>query len=620
MEVGPDLKYVEYADFPRLPDSTRLSAALRLASRIIPRLLLGLLVTMIVGVVVFYGHARLGDNSIEAERRSAIRAGIEKFNLMHDGDTADPASLLLLEQFSGVRRLRWETEPDQHGREVQSVLDGNGRILGWLSWDSERPLTTTAQHFLPLFVLIACGLIALAFLSLWQARRIADELATIDQRMRGLACQDPLTGLPNGTRTMQILEQALATRAPDEAITCCYLDLTGFRELSDTIGLPWCNELVRVIALKLTETLSQGAVLGRIGRHRFVLILRTPSAQAGFNIAQEAEKAVSNPLWVHGQGVQIRANIGVAHAPRDGLTSDELFRHATLAMRVAKRTGPGHVVAFEPAMESDLQERRFLERELKRALDEDALDLHYQPIVSAQGARIVGVEALLRWTHPTRGKIPPMAFVPIAENCGMMARLGEFVLYRALNDAKRWPDLFIAVNLSPIQVKDRALYALVSSMLAETGIEPSRVVLEITEGVLIDDPEETRKRLEELRELGVRIALDDFGSGYSSLRYLQNLPFDKLKIDSAFVAPLGRSANSAVIIQAIVTLGRALNLSVLVEGVETEEQRVLLRLAGCDEMQGFLFAKPMPREKIDELLLAAKLESARGTVSTAQAS
>jgi EAL domain-containing protein (putative c-di-GMP-specific phosphodiesterase class I) len=289
------------------------------------------------------------------------------------------------------------------------------------------------------------------------------------------------------------------------------------------------------------------------------------------------------------------------------LNGDELMRHATLAMREAKRTNRGTIAQFQQPMETDLQERRFIERELRRALGEKALDLHYQPIVSAEGSKIVGVEALLRWNHPTRGNIPPMDFVPIAERTGIMPQLGEFVLRRALKDAKRWPDLYIAINLSPVQVKSRALVGLVSSLLAKTGVEASRVVLEITEGVLMDDPDEMKRRLEELRGLGVRIALDDFGSGYSSLSYLQRFPFDKLKIDRGFVAPLGRFENSAVIIQAIVALGRALGMSVLVEGVETEEQRVLLRLAGCDEMQGYLFARPAPRDSIDRLLLESKL-------------
>jgi predicted signal transduction protein with EAL and GGDEF domain len=337
-------------------------------------------------------------------------------------------------------------------------------------------------------------------------------------------------------------------------------------------------------------------------------------------MAQDAYNLVSRPMNVQGQIVQVRPSIGVSFAPHDGLTCDDLFRHATLAVRTAKRTGSGQIMAFTTGMETDLHERRFLERELRRALDEDALDVHYQPIVTSEGSRIVGVEALLRWSHPTRGNIPPMDFVPVAEQSGMMNRLGEYVLYRALNDCKRWPGLYIAVNLSPIQVKDRALFTLVSAMLEETGVDPSRLVLEITEGVLMDDPGESRKRLEEIRGLGVRVALDDFGSGYSSLSYLQHFPFDKIKIDSGFVTPLGRSENSGFIIQAIVALGRALNLSVLVEGVETEEQRVLLRLAGCDEMQGFLFGRPASRQAIDALLLNEKLEALRGHKGQAQVS
>jgi EAL domain-containing protein (putative c-di-GMP-specific phosphodiesterase class I) len=234
------------------------------------------------------------------------------------------------------------------------------------------------------------------------------------------------------------------------------------------------------------------------------------------------------------------------------------------------------------------------------------LELHYQPIVAAQGGRIVGVEALLRWTHATRGPIGPAVFIPVAEQMGLMDSLGAFVLRRALKEAKRWPDLYVAVNLSPLQVRDRAIVDLVRSALAESGMPPSRLMLEITEGVLIDNPEEMVKRIEDLHALGVSIALDDFGSGYSSLGYLQRFPLDKLKIDRSFVVALGESANGGVIIQAIVALGRALGLSVLVEGVETEQQRVLLRLAGCDEMQGFLFARPAPAKTIDRLLAQAK--------------
>jgi EAL domain-containing protein (putative c-di-GMP-specific phosphodiesterase class I) len=218
----------------------------------------------------------------------------------------------------------------------------------------------------------------------------------------------------------------------------------------------------------------------------------------------------------------------------------------------------------------------------------------------------MGVAALRGWPPPDRGACGPAVFVPVAEQIGLMEDLGAFVLRRALTEAKRWPELYIAVNLSPVQVKNRRIVDLVRDVLAQTGVEGSRLILEITEGVLIDNPEETAALIEKLRGLGVRIALDDFGSGYSNLGYLQRFPFDKLKIDRSFVTALGKSANGSVIIQAIVALGRALGVSVLVEGVETEEQRVLLRLAGCDEMQGFLFARPATPKAIDRLLAQHK--------------
>ena len=262
---------------------------------------------------------------------------------------------------------------------------------------------------------------------------------------------------------------------------------------------------------------------------------------------------------------------------------------------------------FDLSIDTISTDQKFIHRELPRALSANELELHYQPIVASQGGRMVGVEALLRWTHPTRGAIPPATFIPVAEQMGLMDTIGAFVLRRALQEAKRWPhDLYIAVNLSPLQVRDRTIVDIVRSALSESMVAPSRLMLEITEGVLIDDPDEMVKRIKDLHSLGVRVALDDFGSGYSNLGYLQRFPLDKLKIDKSFVAALGRSTNGGVIIQAIVALGRALGLSVLVEGVETEHQRVLLRLAGCDEMQGFLFAKPAPAHAIDRLLAQAK--------------
>jgi len=623
MALGPDEKYLADSGdlMPTIPaPSLALPGALKIASRVIPPLSIGLLILLIVGGFVFLAHARVADDRENAHHHTAVRSGIEHLRAVQETGVVDERALRQLEEFSGVKKLRWEAEPDHRGREFQSVQDAKGRIIGWISWESERSTTAAAMRFMPLWAVIAAGFLLLAALSMWYVRELARELEAANERTRWIASHDPITGLPGAGTILETLERTLARREPDEFVTLCYLDLTGVRELADAFGRPWSHELVRAAADRMRELDWPDAALGRLGRHRFILILRSRDPEAGMQMARDVEKLITKPMNVQGQIVNVRTNIGVTSAPCDGLTSDDLFRHATLAMRAARRTAGGRIVAFEPTMEADLHERRFLERELKRALDEDALEVHYQPIVSAQGSQIVGVEALLRWSHPTRGNIPPMVFVSVAEQTGIMRRLGEYVLYRALNDAKRWPHLYIAVNLSPIQLKDRALFAIVSAMLEETGIEGSRLVLEITEGMLIDHPEESRKRLEEIRELGVRVALDDFGSGYSSLSYLQRLPFDKLKIDGSFVATLGKSDNSGFIIQAIVTLGRALNLSVLVEGVETEEQRLLLRIAGCNEMQGFLFARPVPRQMIDALLLEAKLHAARAQKGKAQAS
>jgi len=615
MGLRPEEKCLEQSGYLRPAKQSPavvIPGPLRMVSRFIAPLSIGLMLVLMAGAFAFYSHARLADESLGVKQRLALRVGIEQLPVAPDRGKVDAQTLQRLEELSGINRLKWETEPELSGREMQSVQDANGRILGWLSWTPEHPFTASAIRFMPLWLAIAAGLLLLAALSTWHVRRLGHELEIAGERIRRKGLQDPITGLPKSGAILEDLEQMLANREAHEFVTFCYMDLTAFRELSDAFGRAWHNELVRVVAQKLRELDWPQLRLGRLGRHRFTLMLCSQDRDAAMRMAAEASELIKSPLNVMGQVVQIRANVGVAQAPLDGVTSEDLLRHATLAMREAKRGHSSHVVAFEAEMETDLHERRFLERELKRALDDDALDLHYQPIVSAENARVVGVEALLRWQHPTRGNIPPKVFVPVAEQMGIMNRLGEYVLYRAFNDAKRWPSLYVAVNLSPIQVKDRALFTLVSAMLEETGLDPARVVLEITEGVLLDDPEETRARLDEIRGLGVRIALDDFGAGYSSLSYLQHFPFDKLKIDSSFVSPLGKSENSGFIIQAIVALGRALNLSVLVEGVETEEQRVLLRLAGCDEMQGFLFARPAPRQTIDALLVDERLQATRG--------
>ena len=397
------------------------------------------------------------------------------------------------------------------------------------------------------------------------------------------------------------LDNALAQRRSG-FVVFALIDLDGFHEVNDTLGRAGGDAVIMNVAEHLRAGLPAGAFLGRFEEDEFAVIVSGDgSARAAAMLVDALRASLQRPVFVERMW-QITAGIGVAEAPEDGTTADEVARRAGLALRAAKREGRGRVRVFEPQVETDYAERRSLLRELQSAISLQTFDVHYQPIVAADGGAMVGVEALLRWSHPSRGPIPPAVFIPLAEQSGLMSQLGEIVLRRALADASRWPALSVAVNLSPLQIRDRWLVDLVGTVMSETGIASSRVVLEVTEGVLIDNPQEALTRLEALRALGVSLALDDFGTGFSSLNYLQKFPFDRLKIDRAFVASLGSSGSTGPIIQAIVTLGHALGMKVLAEGVETDEQRVLLRLAGCDEMQGYLFARPGPVAEIDRVL------------------
>ena len=343
------------------PSPVALPGGLKAAARLLPPLSLGLLAALIIGALVFYGHATLTDERLGVTQRHALRTGLEQFRVPETGQI-DGQTLQRLQDIAGIRRLKWEAEPDTAGREVQSVQDANGRIIGWLSWEADRPLTTAAKRFMPLWLLLAVGLLGLGAVSNWYGQRLTQELAQANERNRRLMREDILTGLPDAGAILDTLEDALAQREPGEFVTLCYLDLAGFREIADALGRPWSDELVRAAADRLRDLDWPTAILGRLGRHRFILVLRAKDRDAGMLMSQDIVKLVAKPMIVQGQLVLLRANIGLAYAPRDGLTSDELFRHATLAMRAAKRNGArGNVVAFESSMELDFNERRFLE-------------------------------------------------------------------------------------------------------------------------------------------------------------------------------------------------------------------------------------------------------------------
>ena len=565
---------------------------------------IGLLVILalaaaITCVAAGFSFAHLSDEQRAAVQRGALRAAVSEFRtLFGNGREVDPRFIRMIEQGAGLKDVRFDSEPAEPPREMQPVANAEGRLVGFLSWRPDMPMTSTMNEIAPLIAGGVFGIVFFTGLSIWQLRRSRLALARTEQKIIEASEHDPLTGLPNEAKLARALE-ALLAHSNGRSVTYALISLGGLDAIAESYGQQGVDEIVGVVATRLQQSLPEGVTCGRVGDRVFGFLWNDEHDAETF--LDEMIGLATRPHWIDTM-VKLRAHAGFARAPEHATTREELVRRAELALRAAEKNGAGVVVAFEPGLDAIASEIHFIRRELPRALAAQALDVHYQPIVAADSGRIIGVEALLRWTHKDRGAISPAQFVSVAEQMGLMVDLGAFVLRRALRDAKNWPGLYISVNLSPLQARDRGIVDVVRDALRESGIANPRLVLEITEGVLIDNPEDMLKRIAELRAIGVKIALDDFGSGYSSLGYLQRFPFDKLKLDRSFVSALGHSANAAVIIQAVVALGRALGVTVVVEGVETEEQRVLLRLAGCDEMQGFLFAKPASVETISRLL------------------
>jgi diguanylate cyclase (GGDEF)-like protein len=559
-------------------------------------------VVMILGAAAGFTVTRISENRIEGEQHKALARALDEFHARFgDIDAPDDVQLRSIVRRSGLADLRFDANPTgDAGRELQSLHDARGRIVGWFSWTGDRGLMDVVDRLWGILALVGAALALCAGFAVHEALQLSRSLERSTETVRKLTSQDPLTGLPNHRVILESLDEVLANRHCG-IVLLALIDLDGFHEVNDTLGRAGGDAVLGNIAEHLQAGLPEGAGIGHFEEDEFAVIMTSDDPRAEVTLVESLRAALMRPIFFDRMW-RVTASIGVAQASEDGTSAGELARRADLALRMAKRSGRGAVRRFETQIETDHAERRFLLHELQSAIALQTFDVEYQPVVAAEGGAIVGVEALLRWKHPTRGPIAPSVFIPLAEQSGLMSQLGEIVLRRALTDGVRWPNLSIAVNLSPMQIRDRWLVDLVGTVMAETAIASSRVVLEVTEGVLVDNPQEAQMRLEALRALGVSLALDDFGTGYSSLNYLQKFPFDRLKIDRAFVASLGASGNTAAIIQSIVTLGHALGMKVLAEGVENDAQRVLLRLAGCDEMQGYLFARPGPAAEIDRLL------------------
>ena len=436
-----------------------------------------------------------------------------------------------------------------------------------------------------------------------------------EAKIRHLAHHDGLTGLPNRFLFNDRLAQALELAGRGEtAVAILCIDLDRFKYVNDLLGHDGGDRLLVLVAERLRATVRGVDTVARLGGDEFAIVQPlAENARAAASLSQRIIENLTEPFQIDGHELEIGASIGIANYPTDGQAGALLLKNADTALYRAKQDGGSRFCFFEAGMDLKLRERRSLEQDLRHAIDRGEMELHYQPLFDCASTEIEGFEALLRWTHPVRGRVPPKDFIPLAEESGLILPIGNWVLKSACAEAASWRrPLRVAVNLSPAQFRQSDLASRVAEILARTGLPAHRLELEVTEGVLIEDTEHALETLGELKSQGIRISLDDFGTGYSSLSYLLRFPFDKLKIDRSFVEASGAEGNAGAIVGAIVALARSLRVSVTAEGVETEAQLEMLRATQCDEVQGFLLGHPVPAERLAGLMapLEARMPAA----------
>ena len=423
---------------------------------------------------------------------------------------------------------------------------------------------------------------------------------------------DALTGLPNRVLFREHLQRETRTIRRDDVLCVICLDLDRFKMVNDTLGHPIGDELLRAAAKRLLRTVGDAGIVVRLGGDEFAVIRVFPAGgEHTRKLAGDLIAVLSLPFDIEGHRISIGASIGIVETADETATPDELLKNADLALYAAKTAGRGNYRFFESDMNDRLQARRRMEDDLRVAIAGRQFELYYQPIVSAATGAVVSFEALLRWHHPDRGMVSPAEFIPLAEEAGLIPAIGLWVLNRACLDATGWPgDVKVAVNLSPLQFRYRNLVGDVEEALRQSGLRPTRLDVEITESLMLQNSDVTLSTLHRLRALGIGIAMDDFGTGYSSLSYLRQYPFDKIKIDRRFIRDVVENKDGLAIVEAVIRLGQSLRMNVVAEGVETVEQRNLLCRAGCQQLQGYLFSRPQPAGSVLPIIERMGLERA----------
>lgn len=480
--------------------------------------------------------------------------------------------------------------------------------LGDASW---RVLATPAvdgrliTHHVRSLTVLTAGIVITTLLAVYLglASRNSRQLSLANRRVLELAQTDILTGLPNRAFFLERLEEVnLLERRRSGAFSILMLDLDRFKNVNDSLGHAAGDALLRQVARRLRSTLRDTDVLARLGGDEFAIIQAGCGDQrtGSIDLASRISKLIAEPFLLPGHRVEIGTSIGIAMAPEHGSDQEQLLKKADLALYRSKSAGRNCHTLYDEGMSAKLEARITLEGDLRDAIARCQFEVHYQPFFDVQTGRRQGLEALVRWRHPTRGLIPPDQFIPLAEETGLIVPLGEWVVRRACDDATSWPaDTKVAVNLSPVQFKQAELFDVIQSALRNSGLPPERLEIEITESVLLERAAENHAFMEKLKSIGISLALDDFGTGYSSLSCLTAFPFDKIKVDKSFIGNLTKGHKSSAIISSIVTLACGLDMSVTAEGVETSEQFERLKALGVNFAQGYLLGRPVPIDQLE---------------------
>ena len=520
-------------------------------------------------------------------------------------------------RLDGAQFLR--DRPSNNSENLVPLRSSEGHLLGYIGWAPFGPGSLMVRRVAPVMGVSLLLIFSVVTLLLRRVRGSTLQLEASEAQAQHLAFHDSLTGLANRARFEDRLSHELArARATVGSLALLYLDLDGFKQVNDTLGHPAGDELIRAVGQRLVATVRGSDLVARVGGDEFAII------QTDIGAAPEAEvmcmriiEAINMPFDVAGSQVRVGVSIGIAMGPADSGDRSELARKGDIALYESKAAGKGRYTFFTEGMDASIRRRKEIEISLRAALAAgDQLEVYYQPLYSAHSGGITGAEALVRWHHPKHGTVSPAIFVPIAEETGLIDELGIWVLEQACRKAVRWPISTISVNVSAVQLRKGDFAERALAILERTGLDPARLEIEITETSFIENTAHCQPNLTTLRERGVKVALDDFGTGYSSFTHLRNFQVDRIKIDRSFVSSIGAGEEGSSIIQAIIDLAKAGGLKVTAEGVETQQQRTFLSDVGCNSLQGYLLARPMPAKAMDAILGIADVghSSANATV------